>query len=80
MTPVRVQPEGQVHYVDPGEPVRITLRLSRPSLSYQVDGFVIAWTRNAVLAVWENDAESGPEIRSGWLPPADVVRKRPRPT
>lgn len=74
LVPVRATPEGQQHHLDPAEPVTITLRLSNPRLDYTADGHAVLWTRNAVFVVWREETSKA-ELRSGWLPPDDVVRK-----
>lgn len=79
LEPVRVTPEGQIHHVDPGEPVTITLRMLNPPLDYTTEGHAVLWTRNGVFCVWTDETAKA-ELRSGWLPPDDVKRKRGKPT
>lgn len=72
--PVRATPDGTVHYEEPPVPVRVTLRFTRPDAEYDTAAWVVAWTRNAVLAVWFVDTDAGQRLRSGWLPPGVVTR------
>lgn len=76
MEPERLSPDGEVHVEDEPIPVQIVLRLRRPPLEYQVQGWVVAWTQNAVLVLWiQRPGEAGGKrARTRWIPPADVKR------
>ena len=72
MVPVRVEPDGRVTVEDVPVPVAMIIRFSNPPLDYRANGWVIAWTQNAVLCFWLSHDGKG---ESGWLPPVDVRRK-----
>lgn len=55
-------------------PVWIRHRVRVPPLQWTGEGWVIAWTRNAVLCFWMSERPGqGPE--TGWLYPENVRRK-----
>lgn len=72
MQPVRSTPSGTIHYETVPIPVQATLRFTGPPLDYRVEGWVVAWTQQAVHLFWF-DHRGRPE--SGWIEPRDVRRK-----
>jgi hypothetical protein len=75
LTPETASPEGVVHYEDFPIPVRYTYVLTRPTLSVDYDGLVLAWTQNAVLVFWVERTMEGRRPRTAWVKPERVTRK-----
>jgi hypothetical protein len=73
---VRATPEGNVHWEREPIAVDLTVRVTRPVMDMRVEGWALAWTRNAVFCFWFERTADGQRPQSGWLPPVDVTRKR----
>jgi hypothetical protein len=71
------EPSGAVHYEEFPIAVRYTNIVTRPTLETTYDGWVLAWTSNAVLVLWIETRTGGKNFRTRWVPAHRVQRLQP---